>query len=366
MQIALIGLPQSGKTTIFNALTGGKGQTGRFGSGRSELNIGIGHVADIRLSKLATITKSERVVPAEITYWDVPLNTDSSYRKSGFSAEFLNMLQSADGLLYVVRDFQDPSIPHKEGDVNPDRDVDFIQSELIFSDLLIVERRLSKVEINSKGAKPAERALLSKERDILQKVKAVLELGSSVRTINFSSQEWRELSDYQLLTLKPTMLVFNLGEEHTNDFDNISSLRVDEYKDEDVQLANIFGKIEMELSNIESAHEDDFRSALGVKTSGVDDLLSRTLRLLNNVSFFSVGPRETRAWAVPMGTVAPLAAGKIHSDMERGFIRAEVIDVDDFLKVRSINECKRLGLVHTQGKDYVVQDGDIVNILFNK
>ena len=365
MEIALVGLPKSGKTTLFNALTRGQVQVGTYGSTRAKLNVGVVSLPDPRLDTLAQMFKPKKLVPVENKFWDIPAGSDGVSGGTGVGGEFLNLLQSADALVHVVRAFEDPSVPHSQGIVDAHRDVETMNGELAFSDLAILERRMERLNASFKGAKGMERDALLGEQDLLNRVKDDLEGGSPLREQEFSAQEERVLSNYQFLTAKPLMLVFNVGENEVSGLEALEAQLAPRYQRQGVDVVGLCAQLEMELSQLSPEEEEEFRASLGVEQPGAQRVLQRSLSLLDLVSFFTVVSQEVRAWAVPRDTPALKAAGRIHSDMERGFIRAEVIGIEDLAMCGSTAEGKKRGLVRLEGKSYPVQDGDVITFLFN-
>lgn len=359
MEIGIIGLSKSGKTTLFRALTRGKAE--RTGEA---LHIGVTKVPDPRLDTLARIFKPQRVIPAEIKYWDIPGQPEGLSR-TGIGGQFLNILQKADALLNVVRAFQDPSVPHPEGSVDPLRDAAVMWEELAFSDLGILERRVQRIEAGLKGAKGHQRDVLAREKALLERVKEGLEGEVPIREQEFDEEEARTIANYQFLTAKPLLLVVNIGEEELGRGAELEREVGERYKRPGVKAVAMCGKLEMELSELEPEEEREFRESLGLTQSGSERAIRASYELMGLVSFFTVVSQEVRAWTVPRGTPAVKAAGKIHSDMERGFIRAEVISFSDLARCGSIAEGRRQGLLRLEGKGYPVQDGDVITFLFN-
>ena len=362
MEIAIIGFPQSGKTTLLNALTRGKVESVAPGGARQEPRAGVAKIPDPRLDTLARIFSPDKVVSLEIKYWDVPAAAEES--GSGIGGPFLNLLQMADAIVHVVRGFEDPSVPHALGSVDPLRDAANMQEELAFSDLAILERRVQRIEVGLKGAKGHERDVLLKEGSLLQRIKDDLEREVPVREQPIHPEERDILSNYQFLTSKPVLLAFNTGEEALSRNDEVERM-VRGHDRPGVKAASLCAKLEMELSQLSPEEEAEFRESMGVHDSGVDLVARMSFELLGLVSFFTHVSKEVRAWEVPANSPAVKAAGAIHSDMERGFIRAEVIAVDDLARCGSLAQGKRQGLVRLEGKSYPVQDGDVITFLFN-
>ena len=361
MKIAIIGLPQSGKTTIFNALTRGKAEVIPYSSTLTP-HIGVAKVPDPRLGVLERIYQPKRVVPAEVNYIDIA-GFPKAFGREGMGGELLNYLTTADALLQVVRLFADEKVAHPQGSIDARRDIMALDLELSISDLAIIERRLEKLESTLKRAKATERESYLKEQQLLQKVKVGLEKDVPIRGQGLSKEELKMLSNYQFLTAKPMLVVLNIGEEQipmaSQLQDEMSSLYPD------FAIVALCGKLEMELAQLSDAEAKEFRKAMGLDMPALDQVIALSYRLLGLISFFTTASSELKAWTIPHGTPAPKAAGKVHSDMERGFIRAEVISYRDLESCGSLAEARRRGLLRTEGKNYLVQDGDVITFLFN-
>jgi len=361
VKVAIIGIPESGKTTIFNALTRGKAEVAAY-SPTLAPNIGVAKVSDARLSVLEDIFQPKKTVPAEVSYIDVA-GSLKGFGKEGAGGEFLNYLTTADALLQVVRAFDDDKVPHPEGSIEPKRDIASLDLELSISDLAIMERRLEKLETSLKGAKAAEREPYLKEQLLLQKVKAELEKDIPIRLQALAKEELKMLANYQFLTAKPMLVVLNIGEEQISQAaqleGEISALHPQ------FAVVALCGKLEMELAQLSDAEAKEFRESMGLSRPALDRVIDLSYNLLGLISFFTTVSSELKAWTIPGGTPAPKTAGKIHSDMERGFIRAEVISYGDLQNCGNLAEARKRGLLRTEGKNYIVQDGDVVTFLFN-
>jgi len=361
MRVAIIGLPQSGKTTIFNALTRGKAQVAAY-SPTLAPNIGVARVSDSRLSVLEGIFQPKKTVPAEVSYIDIA-GSIKGFGKEGAGGEFLNYLTTADALLQVVRAFEDDKVPHPEGSLDPKRDIAALDLELAISDLAIMERRLEKLETGLKAAKAAERESQLKEQLLLQRIRTGLEKDTPIRIQGLAKEELKMLANYQFLTAKPMLVVLNIGEEQIPKTHQLEA-EVSSLYPQFAAVA-LCGKLEMELAQLSDAEAREFREAMGLSKPALDRVIDLSYSLLALVSFFTTVSSELKAWTIPSGTPAPKAAGKIHSDMERGFIRAEVVNYRDLEDCGNIAEARKRGLLRTEGKNYIIQDGDVVTFLFN-
>ena len=366
MDIALIGYPQSGKKTLLNGLTRGRAESSTSGSAQQEVRTGVAKMLDPRLDTVAEIFGPNRVLPAEIKYLAIPSGSGITVGTAGIAGQSMNLLQSADALLHVVRAFEDPAVPHMAGGVDPYRDAVNMDAELALSDLAILERRVERIQTSLKGASGHERDLLMRETTLLQRLKDSLESDVPVREQHLLPEDMNALSDYQLLTAKPMLVVFNIGEaELSRAADLEEELARPWVEKPGVGVATVSCKLEMELSQLSPEDEREFRESIGLQTSGLDRVARLSYELLSLVSFFTYVSKEVRAWTVPAFTPASKAAGKIHSDMERGFIRAEVIAFDDLARCGSLAQCRREGVLHLEGKTYQVKDGDVITFLFN-
>ena len=363
MEIGIIGLPQSGKTSIFNALTG-LGGAGQGGHG-DRAAVGVAKVPDSRLQPLSELFNSRKIVQAEVKYFDVPLTPRGLGKGEGFGGKLLNVLSQADALLHVVRAFDEESIPHGEGSVDPIRDIEVLDLELTYSDLTILERKQERLEDALKGARAQERDALLREQTLVDKVKDKLEEGVPLRSQELDSDEQKALSGYQFLTAKPELILLNVGEDGLRNAEASEGEVMSRFGGESVGVASVCGKLEEELAQLDAEEAGEFRVSMNGGEPALDKVLRVSYELLGLVSFLTVGPDETRAWPVGRGTAAVKAAGKIHSDIERGFIRAEVIGYEEVLECKGLVEARKKGLIRQEGKEYRVQDGDVINFLFN-
>jgi GTP-binding protein YchF len=365
MQIGITGLSKSGKTTVFNALTRGKAQTDAYAPASMTPNIGVVKVPDPRLDSLTSLLKPKRTVPAEVTYVDVAAPARGFGKAEGPSSQFLAYLSKADALAHVVRAFEDDRLPHPDGSVDPERDISAMNLELAFSDMAIIERRLERLKASLKGAKQQEREAALKEEALLTRIKAALEADVPIREQVLTESETKLIENFQFLTAKPLLLLLNIGEKQVPDASALEAKFGSKYRSRRCEVAALCGKLEMELSQLSEAEAEEFRSSLGLKESGLDRVIRLSYNILGLISFFTVVSDEVRAWTIRRNTPAQKAAGKIHTDMERGFIRAEVISYADLIKCGSMVEAKKHGLLRVEGKNYIVQDGDVLIILFN-
>ena len=365
MAIGIFGLPLSGKTTIFNAVTRGHAETASFRSGSSQPNIGIAKVPDTRLGVLTEISRPRRIVHAEVEYIDIPAAPEGFGKTKGIGGEYLNLLQRCDALLLAARAFDNPAVPHVQETIDPYRDVAALQLELTFSDLTILERRQERIASQLRSARPAERDQLTREQYVLGLIRAGLEEEVPVREQELPAEARPFLENFQLLTAKPLIVVFNIGEDSTGRESEIEAEMRERIGRAGVGTAAICGKLEADLAQMEPEDEAEFRESLGAGEPGLDRMINLSYDLLGLISFLTTGEDETRAWTITKGMSAVEAAGKIHSDIQRGFIRAEVIAYEDLARTRSIAEARKQALLRTEGKTYVMRDGDVVNFLFN-
>jgi len=362
VEIGIIGLPQSGRTTVFNALTGSGSSHAASGSAA---HIGTASVPEPRLSVLTEMFHPAKTTYASVTYVDIGASIKDIAQDKGIGGKLLNQLSQVDALINVVRSFKNDAVPHTEGSLNVDRDIANMNLELAFSDLLILERRLSRLEESLKAAKQAERAGILREQEAIGRIKADLEKDIPVREMNLTEEEKRMLSGYGLLSAKPLLISVNIDEEQLPESDRIITELNAKYSGQKQAVTVICGELEMELTQLDGEAAEEFRSEYGLSESGADRIIRLSYSLLGLISFFTTGSDEVKAWSVREGTEAMKAAGKIHTDLEKGFIRAEVIGYDDFVKCGSMAEAKKKGLLRLEGKTYPVKDGDLITVLFN-
>ncbi len=365
MLIGIVGPPKSGKTTIFNALTRGHAETAAYATSRSELNAGVAKVPDPRLQALAEMYHTKRVVPAEVQYIDAPGPEGGASGDMAIAGEAMNALQGCDALLLVVRAFENPAVPHPKETVDPYRDAAEMELELAFADMAILERRRGRIQTHLKSAKATERPALTREMELLAGVQEALEREEPLRHQQLSPEAAALVGGYQFLTAKPLLIVFNIGEDALPERDALEEEMRRRLEGTRVEVAALCGPLETELSQMDAEEAAEFRESLGTGEPGLERLLRLSYRLVGLVSFLTAGEPEVRAWSIVQGTPAVQAAGKIHSDIERGFIRAELVAFDDLMRMGSLAEARRHGLLRTEGKQYVVRDGDVINFLFN-
>ena len=362
MELGIIGVARSGKTSLFNAVTRGSAAIGAYKSA-TEPNIGTVRVPDPRVDALAEIFHPKKTTYAEIRWVDYPV---AGFGPEGPGARFVADLAQLDALVHVVRAFEGPSVPHEDGDVDPGRDLEALELELQFSDLALIERRIERLGAEMRSVRAAERGELERQQDLMQRMQAHIEGGAGLRSFDVNEVEERELRNYSFVTRLPELLVVNIGEEQLADAESIEAAFTEQHGHGSVAVAALSAKIEAELATMEPGDAAEFRADLGLsEVSPLDRAIGLAYDLLGLHSFLTAGEDECRAWPVAKGATAPEAAGKIHTDLERGFIRAEVAGYDDLVAAGSMAELKKRGQLRTEGKSYVVEDGDVLNILFN-
>ena len=361
----ITGLPYVGKTTLFNLLTGGHASTGAFAGAEAETNVGVAKVPDERVDKLAALFRPKKTTYAEVTYRDLGL-AHGADRAQGISPQKLGDLRSSDAIVHVVRAFRDPSVPHVDTTVDPVRDLASVELELLFADHSVVERRLERIEPELRGAKGAERETKEREKAVLVKAKAALDTETPLRDIALDEEERKAIRGYRFLTLQPQLVVANIDEADVAKPDTVlAPLRSAIAKHKAMAVVPVCAKLESEIAELPADEAAAFRADLGVSEPALHRVVRATYELLGLISFFTTGEDEVRAWTIPARSPAQEAAGAIHSDLERGFIRAEVIRWDELLTAGSEANAKKLGIMRTEGKQYLVADGDCLHVLFN-
>ncbi len=362
MKIGIVGLPNVGKSTLFNSITNAGAECANYPFCTIEPNVGVVPVPDERLDKLTQIYKPEKTTHAIIEFVDIAGLVKGASKGEGLGNKFLSHIREVDAIAHVVRCFKDSNIVHVDGSIDPLRDIETINLELIFSDMEMVDKRLDSAKKRLKADKKA-----ASEIEVLEKIKVALEQGKCARTVELTDEEKEQIKDLYLLTSKPVLYIANVSEEQIENAENDEMVKqVKEFaKTENAKVIPLCVKIEEELSSLEGDDKKEMLEALGLSESGLDKVVKTSYDLLGLMSFLTAGEPEVRAWTIKKGTKAPQAAGKIHSDIERGFIRAEVVSYDDLIREGSMLACKEKGLVRSEGKEYVMQDGDIVLFRFN-
>lgn len=364
MRAGIIGLPRAGKTTVFNAVSRGDAPVGGFG-GEAKPAIRSVSVPDERVDRLAGLYRPKRTIHAAVEYVDFPVAGERFGSGEGIGGRFLNELAAVDALIHVVRAFEDGAVPHPDGSVDPGRDIASMDLELAFADLALIERRLERIDVELRSLKAGERAPLQAVRDLLERMKGGLEEETPIRAQGLSAGDRQLLGGARFLTEKPLLDLVNVGEDDLPRREAIEGELRAAHAGPARDLAVMGGRFEMELNELDDDEAEEFRREAGGGRSGMAEAVRRSYALLGLISFLTVGPDECRAWTIAGGATAPEAAGRIHSDLQRGFIRAEVIRYEDLIACGSEAEARKRGLLRTEGKEYVVRDGDVLNILFN-
>ena len=365
MKLGIVGLPNVGKSTLFNSLTKAGAESANYPFCTIDPNVGVVTVPDERLNVLGEMYHTKKIIPAAIEFVDIAGLVKGASKGEGLGNQFLANIREVDAIVHVVRCFEDSNIVHVDGSIDPLRDIETINLELIFSDLEILERRISKAVRAARNDKT-----IAKELALMERIKAHLEDGKMAKSFDDindeDEQQW--LESYNLLTYKPVIFAANVAEDDLADdgASNAGVQAVREYaKREDCEVFVVCAEIEQEIAELDDDEKSMFLEELGLKESGLEKLIKASYSLLGLISFLTAGEPEVRAWTIKKGTKAPQAAGKIHSDFERGFIRAEIVSYDDLMACGTYNAAKEKGLVRLEGKDYVVQDGDIILFRFN-
>lgn len=360
MKIGIVGLPNVGKSTIFNAITKAGAESANYPFCTIDPNVGVVTVPDERLEVLEKMYQSKRVVPTTIEFVDIAGLVRGASKGEGLGNKFLSHIREVDAIAHVVRCFEDENVVHVEGKIDPLDDLETINLELILADLEMVDRRVEKTRKAAKGDK-AERANL----EILEKLKAILEAGRMPLDTDFSEDEWQYVSGLQLISTKPVLYIANVSEDDLISDNAMVKALKEKVSGDNREVIKISAKIEEEIAELDDEEKALFLTDLGLEASGLDQVIRAGYKLLGLITFLTAGPEETRAWTIRKGTKAPHAAGKIHSDIERGFIRAEITTYEQLVEAGSDVKAKELGVTRIEGKDYVMQDGDVTFFRFN-
>ncbi len=354
MRLGIIGLPQTGKTTLFNALTRGTQPTG-VATGKIEVHTAVVDVPDPRVDRLSAMFKPKKTIYAKVTYADVA-GLDGSAGKSGISGTLLNQLTQMDGFIHVIRVFEDENVAHPAGSIDPARDIQTMDSEFILNDLIAVERKLERLAEERKKGGGRDKATVEHEIVLFERMHQALNQEFPLRDLEISAEEEKAFSGFGFLTRKPLLIVLNQSEGQ-------AAPKID-YPHQHSQVAALQGKLEMDIAQLPPDEMELFLQEYGIEEPSLNRVIRLSYDLLGLQSFFTVGPDECRAWTVHRGASAPEAAGVIHTDLQKGFIRAEVVHYDDLVGLGGMNEAKAHGKVRLEGKEYVVKDGDVINIRF--
>lgn len=367
MQIAIVGLAGAGKTTVFNTLTRGHAETGGFGG--VTLNVGVVKVADARLDRLAEIFKPKKIVQADVTYVDLPAppaSTEGHVGTEELPADHLARLRDSDALLHVVRAFEDPANPHPDGTVDPLRDIERLDLEFTLADLAMAERRLERLRTGGRHGTPAEREAAEREEVVLARLHEGLQAGRPIRDLELDADDEKAIRGFRFLTQKPVLVLLNVGEGELAAAPALVARVTGAYDHRDALVEALSARIEMELGELEPDEAAAFMAELGIAESGLDRVIVLSYRLLGRISFLTAGPDEVRAWPIRDGSTAVDAAAAIHTDLAKGFIRAETVAYEDLVTLGSMAEARKAGRLRSEGKTYRVRDGDVLEILFSK
>jgi len=361
MQVGIVGLPSAGKSTLFNAITKAGAVVGNYPFTTVDSNVGVAEVRDERLYEIAKVVESKNIVPTHIKFVDIAGLVKGASRGEGLGNQFLSYIREVDAIAHVVRCFSDENVSHVEGKISPISDIETINIELILADIAVIDKKLDKVV---RQAKSGDKTLI-RQREILDKVRDVLDKGLPARSMKLSLEDLKLLtSDGSLLTLKPVVYVANVSEMDVNTGGSLAKEVIDFAHKEGSEAIVICAKLESEIAELDKDEAQVFIKEMEIKELGLDKLVHASYKLLGLITFFTAGPKESRAWTIKKGAKAPEAAGKIHSDIERGFIKAEVVYYEDLLKDGSFQAAREKGHLRLEGKEYVVKDGDVITFKF--
>ena len=361
LEVGIVGLPNVGKSTLFNAITKAGAEAANYPFCTIEPNVGVVAVPDGRLEVLTKLYSSKKTTPASVRFVDIAGLVKGASKGEGLGNKFLEHIRQVDAIAHVVRCFEDGNITHVADTIDPLRDIDTIQTELCLADLDVVDKRLTKVaKLLKSGSKEAKL-----EAEILERVKNALDEAKPARSLNLSDEELFIIRDANLLTLKPTLYIANVAEDELTEENSYVKKVRELAAQEEAQVVVICAKVESEIAELDADEAMEFLADLGLESSGLDRLIHAAFDMMGLMTFLTAGTDECRAWTIKKGTPAVKAAGKIHSDIERGFIRAEIVNYDDLIKLGSVNAARDKGLVRLEGKDYIMQDGDVTYFRFN-